>query len=43
MRKTGHPPITLPNPHHHKDIGVDLLRRILRQSGISREEWLNRR
>jgi predicted RNA binding protein YcfA (HicA-like mRNA interferase family) len=31
--------ITLPNPHR-SDIGLDLLVRILRRAGISREEWL---
>jgi predicted RNA binding protein YcfA (HicA-like mRNA interferase family) len=31
--------ITLPNPHR-QDVGVDLLVRILRQAGITREEWL---
>lgn len=31
--------LTLPNPHK-KEIGVDLIQRILRQAGISREEWL---
>ncbi|MGI8854656.1 MAG: type II toxin-antitoxin system HicA family toxin [Thermomicrobiales bacterium] len=30
--------ITIPNPHGG-DIGVGLLARILRQAGISREEW----
>ncbi len=30
--------LTLPNPHKQK-IGVDLLMRMLRQAGISREEW----
>jgi predicted RNA binding protein YcfA (HicA-like mRNA interferase family) len=30
--------ITIPNSHHG-DIGTDLLTRILRQAGISREEW----
>ncbi|MEN3001125.1 MAG: type II toxin-antitoxin system HicA family toxin [Armatimonadota bacterium] len=30
--------LTLPNPHR-KEIGRDLLARILRQAGISREEW----
>ncbi len=30
--------LTIPNPHG-ADIGVDLLRRILRQAGISREQW----
>ena len=31
----------LPNPHHGQDIGADLLARILRDSGISREEWFS--
>ncbi len=31
--------LTIPNPHH-KAIGVDLLSRILKQAGISREEWI---
>ena len=30
--------LTLPNPHQG-DIGRELLSRILRQAGISREEW----
>ncbi|NTU79537.1 MAG: type II toxin-antitoxin system HicA family toxin [Chloroflexales bacterium] len=30
--------VTIPNPHHG-DIGVGLLIRILRQAGVSREEW----
>lgn len=30
--------LTIPNPHK-KEIGVDLLQRILKQAGISREEW----
>lgn len=30
--------ITIPNPHK-RDIGKELLARILRQAGISREEW----
>ncbi|MBP7119684.1 MAG: type II toxin-antitoxin system HicA family toxin [Methanolinea sp.] len=33
--------LTLPNPHR-KEIGLDLLIRILRQSGIPREEWIKR-
>jgi len=32
--------LTIPNPHH-KEIGVELLTRILRQAGISREQWLD--
>jgi len=31
--------VKLPNPHHGQDIGADLLVRILRDSGISRDEW----
>lgn len=31
--------LTLPNPHK-KDIGLDLLSRILRQGGIKKEDWL---
>jgi predicted RNA binding protein YcfA (HicA-like mRNA interferase family) len=31
--------LTIPNPHK-KEISVDLLVRILRQAGISREEWI---
>ncbi len=30
--------LTIPNPHR-QDIGVDLLKRILRQGGIQRDEW----
>jgi predicted RNA binding protein YcfA (HicA-like mRNA interferase family) len=33
--------LTIPNPHR-KEIGVDLLKRILRQAGISREEWIEK-
>ncbi len=32
--------IILPNPHR-SDIGADLLMRIVRQAGITREEWLD--
>ena len=31
--------VIIPNPHGG-DIGVGLLRRLLRQAGVSREEWL---
>lgn len=31
--------LTIPNPHKDR-ISVDLLQRILKQAGISREEWL---
>ncbi|MDE2716987.1 MAG: type II toxin-antitoxin system HicA family toxin [Chloroflexota bacterium] len=32
--------VHIPNPHQRKDIGVSLLREILRQAGVSRAEWL---
>ena len=32
--------LTLPNPHQ-SDIGIPLLVRILREAGVSREEWEN--
>ena len=32
--------LTIPNPHDG-DIGVNLLIRILRQAGISRDSWIN--
>ncbi len=31
--------VTLPNPHRG-EVSVDLLQRILRRAGVSREEWL---
>jgi len=31
--------VIIPNPHEG-DIGVGLLKRLLRQAGVSREEWL---
>jgi hypothetical protein len=31
--------LIIPNPHEG-DIGVGFLQRLLRQAGISREEWL---
>ena len=34
-------PLVIPNPHSGKELGVPLLRRILRQAGISRDEWLD--
>ncbi|GFP26136.1 type II toxin-antitoxin system HicA family toxin [Candidatus Hakubella thermalkaliphila] len=33
--------LTIPNPHRG-DIGVALLSRILRQAGVTKEEWLER-
>lgn len=34
-----HVTVIIPN-QHEGDIGVGFLRRILRQAGVSREEWL---
>ena len=31
--------LTLPNPHK-KEIGPDLLKRILKQAGVNREDWI---
>jgi predicted RNA binding protein YcfA (HicA-like mRNA interferase family) len=31
--------LVLPNPHRG-EVGVDLLKRILRQAGMEEEEWL---
>jgi predicted RNA binding protein YcfA (HicA-like mRNA interferase family) len=33
--------LTIPNPHK-KEISVDLLVRILKQAGISRQEWFKK-
>lgn len=33
--------LTIPNPHKKKEIGVDLLSRILKQAGITKDEWIN--
>ena len=30
--------LTIPNPHR-KDIGIELLARVLRQAGVTRAEW----
>lgn len=38
MRR-GNVTLIIPNPHEG-DIGVGLLTRLLRQAGVSREEWL---
>lgn len=35
--------LTVPNPHHRKDIGVNLLKLVLDEAGISRAEWLSAR
>ena len=42
MSKPGTGTIAIPNPHSQKfggQIGVDLLRRILRDNAISRDDW----
>ncbi|HHY93984.1 MAG TPA: type II toxin-antitoxin system HicA family toxin [Firmicutes bacterium] len=31
--------VRVPNPHHGGDVGVGLLREILRQAGISPDDW----
>jgi predicted RNA binding protein YcfA (HicA-like mRNA interferase family) len=33
--------IRIPNPHGKKDINVSLVNEILKQAGISRDEWDN--
>ena len=32
--------VRIPNPHSHQDVGIGLLRGILREARISRNEWL---
>jgi predicted RNA binding protein YcfA (HicA-like mRNA interferase family) len=39
MAKQGKATVRVPNPHQG-DISVDLLRRILRDSGIDRDTWM---
>lgn len=34
--------LTIPNPHGGKDIGVNLLKLVLDEAGISRQEWFKR-
>jgi predicted RNA binding protein YcfA (HicA-like mRNA interferase family) len=31
--------LTIPNPHRRRDIGVGLLKKVLEQAGISKEQW----
>jgi predicted RNA binding protein YcfA (HicA-like mRNA interferase family) len=33
--------VTIPNPHHSKDIGIKLLAQILKEGEISREKWFS--
>jgi predicted RNA binding protein YcfA (HicA-like mRNA interferase family) len=35
--------LIIPNPHRSGEIGVNLLRLILKEAGISRSEWLSAR
>jgi len=39
IMRRGECSVIVPNPHRG-DIAVDLLARVLRQAGVSREEWL---
>jgi predicted RNA binding protein YcfA (HicA-like mRNA interferase family) len=39
--KRGHVTVIIPN-EHQTDIGPGFLSRLLRQAGVSREEWLGR-
>jgi len=42
MSKRGGGNVKVPNPHSQGgDISVDLLRRILQDSGIDRDDWIN--
>jgi len=33
--------VIIPNSHRGEDISVDLLTKVLKQAGISRQDWLN--
>jgi hypothetical protein len=35
--------LTIPNPHGGHEIGVNLLKILLDEAGISRDDWLKRR
>ena len=35
--------LAVPNPHQGGEIGVNLLKLILKEAGITRDEWLNAR
>jgi predicted RNA binding protein YcfA (HicA-like mRNA interferase family) len=37
--KKGQLKIRIPNPHQSKEIHIGLIREILRQAGITEEEW----
>ena len=34
--------VRVPNPHKRRDIGVPLLKRIIRNAGLSNAEWLGK-
>ncbi|HEY8325858.1 MAG TPA: type II toxin-antitoxin system HicA family toxin [Ktedonobacterales bacterium] len=38
LMRRGDVDVRIPNPHQ-RDIGLSLLQRIMKQAGISREEW----
>jgi predicted RNA binding protein YcfA (HicA-like mRNA interferase family) len=40
MAAPGKAPIRVPNPHGGQEISVDLLARVLRDSGIDRDSWI---
>jgi predicted RNA binding protein YcfA (HicA-like mRNA interferase family) len=37
----GNTVVIIPNPHHDGDIGVTLIKLILAEADISRQEWLS--
>jgi predicted RNA binding protein YcfA (HicA-like mRNA interferase family) len=37
--KKGSVKVRVPNPHHGGEVSVGLLREILRQAGVTPEEW----
>jgi predicted RNA binding protein YcfA (HicA-like mRNA interferase family) len=37
----GHVQLTIPNPHGGRDIGVNLLKILLSEAGISRDDWFS--
>jgi len=39
--KRGALKVWVPNPHHGEGIGRNLLRKVLRQAGVSESEWEN--
>ncbi|HWA28874.1 MAG TPA: type II toxin-antitoxin system HicA family toxin [Lacunisphaera sp.] len=39
----GNVQLTIPNPHGRRDIGVNLLKLVLNEAGIPRDDWLRPR